>query len=144
MTRTGNTKLKWNSFRRALGVVIFFSPMYLLVASLIVSLWSQQGKWLNITSIMGLSLGCLPLPAVNFYLSFIRPMLYRWRHDSLEGMKHISGGPLLGTVLIVFGAVGAFGDWRAATIGLFALAIDTGGSPWFVVEAWRDRGFWDD
>lgn len=139
-----HVRLKWNYCRRAVGVAVCFAPVVLLVASLLVDLCSSRESWLGITSLVGLAVGCLTLPAINFYLSFIRPMLYRWRHGSFEGMRNISGGSLLGTMLIVLGAVGAFGDWRAATIGLFALAIDTGGSPWFVISTWRDNGFWDE
>jgi hypothetical protein len=37
----------------------------------------------------------------------------------------------------------AFGDWRMATIGLIALALDTGGLPWALIATWRDESFWD-
>jgi hypothetical protein len=51
--------------------------------------------------------------------------------------------PLIGTFLVLFGGFFGFGDWRAATIGLVALACDTGGLPWALIATWRDQSFWD-
>jgi hypothetical protein len=62
----------------------------------------------------------------------------------MEGYRFISGGPLVGTCLVAFAGVAAFGDWRAAGIGLIALAIDTGGTPWLLLATWRDTGLWEE
>jgi len=84
------------------------------------------------------------VPLINFHLAFIRPWLHIRRHGSMEGLRNVSGIPLIGTLLVVLGGISGFGDWRAATIGLIALAIDTGGLPWFLIAAWRDQSFWDE
>jgi hypothetical protein len=59
-------------------------------------------------------------------------------------MRNVSGLPLVGTLLVVLGGIAGFGDWRVGVIGLVVLALDTGGSPWFLVATWRDSGLWDE
>jgi hypothetical protein len=61
----------------------------------------------------------------------------------MAGYRHTSGLPLVGTGLVVIGGLVGLGDWVAAVLGLIALAIDTGGSVWFLVATWRDASFWD-
>ena len=136
--------MRWNYRRRAVGLAICFAPAVLFVVSLIVDLLSTRESWLEILSVIGLAIGSFPVPCINFYLSFIRPRLHIWRHGSLEGLRNVSGVPLLGTCLIVLGGVFGFGDWRSAAIGLVALALDTGGLPWIAIATWHDRSFWDE
>src|SRR5262245_3525559 len=128
-----------NYTRRAIGAALCLAPVALLVASLGAGVaYPREGR-------LGLGLtvsGLLP-GGFNFYLSFIRPWLYAWRHGSTEGLSHVSGIPALGTFLVVAGGVIGFCDWRAAAVGLVALALDTGGLPWFLTT-WRDRSFWDE
>ena len=83
------------------------------------------------------------LAALNFYLSFIRPLVFRRLHGSMTGFRHVSGIPMVGTVLAVFGALFGFGAAGSALLGLACIGIDTGGSVWFLVCTWRDRSFWD-
>jgi hypothetical protein len=135
---------KWNLRRRAVGAALCLSPVLLLLVSLVLGVASPGGSWLRPWGVAGIAIGCLPLPLLNFYLAFVRPRAYQRRRGSLEGFRHVSGGPLLGTFLVVVSGVTAFGDWRAAAIGLTALALDTGGSPWFLIATWRDTGMWDD
>jgi hypothetical protein len=61
----------------------------------------------------------------------------------MDGYRHVSGFPMIGTVLLSLGAVFSFGAIGSALIGLVAFALDTGGSVWFVTATWRDRSFWD-
>jgi hypothetical protein len=44
---------------------------------------------------------------------------------------------------VVWGGSIGFGEWPTAVVGLAALALDTGGLPWFLIQTWRDEGFWD-
>jgi hypothetical protein len=80
---------------------------------------------------------------LNFYLSFVRPVLFRWRYGSLEPYRHVSGFPIVGTVLVVVGGLLGFGSVVTASVGLVALSLDTGSSIWFVLATWKDSSFWD-
>ncbi len=85
----------------------------------------------------------LVIGGLNFYLSFLRGLLYQRRKGSLDEYKHVSGLPMIGSLLVVVGAVLAFGSTLAAGLGLVAVAIDTGGSVWFLIATWKDSSFWD-
>jgi hypothetical protein len=58
-------------------------------------------------------------------------------------MRNVSGIPLIGTLLVVFGGIIDFGDGRTAVLGLGVLALDTGGSLWFLIATWREHSLWD-
>jgi hypothetical protein len=92
---------------------------------------------------LGLSLVGLLFASCNLYLAMIRPVLYVWRHGSTEGLRHVSGIPVLGTLLVVTGGSIGFCDWRAAAVGLAGVVFDVGGLPWFLVATWRDSSLWD-
>lgn len=128
-----------NYIRRAVGVTVCLSPVALLVASLFAGrAWRDDGVGL------GVSVCALPVAILNFHLSFVRPALYRWRRGSMQEYRRVSGFPFVGTLLVVIGGVLGFGDGRAAGVGLFALALDTGRLPWFLGVTWRDESFWDE
>ena len=80
---------------------------------------------------------------LNFYLSFVRPALFRWRYGSLEQYRHVSGFPMVGTILVVVGGLLGFGSVVTASFGLSAMLLDTGGSFWFLLATWNDSSFWD-
>src|SRR5437016_13188472 len=65
---------------------------------------------------------------LNFYLSFIRPLVCRLRHREC---RFISGFPLVGSVLLLVSFFcfpsGQALRWAALVVGLF----DTGGIHWF-------------
>ncbi len=129
-----------NCARRAVGAAVCLSPVVLLLASLAYSLLVERkgAAWLGVMAV-GLLVGSL-----NAYLSFLRPLLYRWRHGSMEGWRFVSVLPGVGTFVVALaGALGFGAEWTAL-LGLFVLAIDTGGLPWFLVVTWRDRGLWDE
>jgi hypothetical protein len=67
----------------------------------------------------------------NFYLSFIRYLVYRWRGGELEDYRFISGIPLFGSLILWFSA-GLLHEyptlmWSAIVVSVF----DTGGIHWF-------------
>lgn len=76
---------------------------------------------------------------LNFYLSFIRGRIKR---DADK--RHVSGVPIVGTVLVVVGAVVGFGSALIAGAGIVATALDTGGTVWFLASTWNDASLWDD
>lgn len=136
---SGHVGLRMNYVRRGLGIVICFAPVVLLLASLGVGLTYPR------QSIVGIALALFGslFAALNGYLSFIRPLVYSWRHGSIDGMRNISGIPGLGTFFVVASGIVGFADWRSSSIGLAALIFDTGGLPWFLLATWRDRSLWD-
>ena len=129
-----------NFVRRAFGVVLALSPLALLLASLAVGIGrSQQAHFAGVGFMVGASVVAL----LNFYLSFIRPRLFWLRRRSMDGYRHVSGLPMIGTVLLILGALFGFGAIGSTLVGVGAFALDTGGSVWFLVYTWRDRSFWD-
>jgi hypothetical protein len=79
----------------------------------------------------------------NSYLTFIRPLLFRWRYGSLDQYRHVSGFPMFGTILISIGGLLGFGAVVTAFLGLAAWLLDTGGSFWFLLATWGDSSLWD-
>jgi hypothetical protein len=80
--------------RRVLGVALAFSPLVLLLVSLIVgAVWSQQSNF----AAVGFMIAAAVFAIFNFHLSFIRPRLYFFRHGSMDGYRLISGLPIVGT-----------------------------------------------
>lgn len=128
-----------NIMRRSLGVLICSIPILLLLASLV------HGKVEVKPSIMGVGflVAALGIGLLNTHTSFIRPKLHYRRHGSMEGYRHVSGIPFVGTISTVIATIGNFGSVPAALLGLLALALDTGGLPWFLISTWRDSSFWD-
>jgi hypothetical protein len=84
------------------------------------------------------SLACV----LNFYLSFVRYPLHRWRFG--EAKYHgVSGVPLFGTLLVMLGLpVMPHAIWPVA-LCFVLLLVDTGGPLWFVKSVWRDSSFWE-
>jgi hypothetical protein len=149
MTNNPNgSKLRTNYVRRGVGVVICFAPFGLPITSLSLGPPSSElaAKLFAITTIPGLVCTLLGLlvALMNAHLAFLRPYLYRRRHGSLDGMRNVSILPGIGTVAVIVGCWFAFGYWPTAVIGLLVLATDVGGFPWFLVQTWRDSGFWDE
>ncbi|AKV02304.1 hypothetical protein AKJ09_08967 [Labilithrix luteola] len=85
----------------------------------------------------------LLIGALNFHLSFVRGLLYRRATGSLDGYRHVSGLPMVGTLLVVIGTLLGFGSAVCAAIGLLAIGIDTGGLVWFLIATWKDSSLWD-
>jgi len=83
------------------------------------------------------------IAVANFYFSFIRPWLLIRRHGSLDGIPHVSGAPIVGTLLVLLGGVFGFGAICTSLIGILALTLETGGAPWFLIATWRDASLWD-
>ncbi len=131
---------KTSCVRRAIGICICCSPVLLAGCSMVKAITHSAPA-------RPLTLGLLVLAALvgglNFYLSFLRGTIYRRAHDSMEGYRHVSGVPLVGTLLVVIGLVVGFGSLHCAVLGLVGLVLDTGGLPWFLIATWRDESLWD-
>lgn len=125
------------TIRRALGTLFCLSPVLLLIVSglFVDRVHSPGAFWLLIPA------GLVAL--LNCYLSFARPMIFRWRHESMDDYRHVSGIPAVGSVLVLAGGIVGFGALSAVALGFAATLIDTGGFPWLLVATWRDQSLWD-
>jgi hypothetical protein len=133
--------MKYNYVRRGIGVLICGSPIWLAVVSGVMSFYHSRpiaGGWNYFFILAGL------IAPFNLYLSFIRPWLYRWKHQSMEGYRFISGIPGIGTILVILGLLACFQDLPSAIIGVVITIFDCGGLPWFLVFTWRQKDMWDD
>lgn len=125
--------------RRAIGVVAACTPALLSAASLASAL--THGNQHRPIGVVVMLLALL-IALLNLCLS-CRPWLHqRANNGSLEGYKHVSGVPLIGTLLVLLGAVLGFGSAFCVAVGLLAVGLDTGGLPWFVIGTWKDASFW--
>jgi hypothetical protein len=137
----GLAAYKTNHLRRGLGVLAGVAPLLLLGASLVFSVTSGNRQS---TAALVVMIVAMFFAAPNFYLSFIRPFVFHRRGGSFDEYKHVSGIPIVGTVVVVVGAILGFGSALCSALGLVAMALDTGGSVWFLIATWRDQSLWDD
>jgi hypothetical protein len=125
--------------RRVLGIGICFSPIAIAVGSLV----SGIGRQITITAGFYVVLTGPLIAGFNFFPSFVRPLWYRYAHGSYDGYRHVSGFPIVGSLVVLIGVLLWFGDVLSASVGLIALVFDTGGPQWFLVATWRDASLWD-
>lgn len=125
---------KW---RRPLGVSVCLLPIAGLVGSALAPL-EPRFLWFGVVALVAAA----AVATLNFYLSFIRPRVYQRRQGSLDGYRHVSGIPMIGTALTLVGAALSFGSAPCALFGIGIYASDTGGALWFVIATWKDSSFW--
>jgi hypothetical protein len=78
--------------------------------------------------------------ALNFYLYFISPWLYKREHGSMDEYDAMSGIPIVGG-LFIFGAGALMPESNVTGGFLLALyALDTNGVPWFFFHVLRGGG----
>jgi hypothetical protein len=77
----------------------------------------------------------------NFYLSFVRPLVYFARGGSADGYRNVSVIPLFG-MLTIPGIVLAPPSTVLSVACIVLMLADTGNLLWFVVMVWRDDSFW--
>lgn len=134
-------KAKLNLLRRGTGLFVGLLPLLLIIASIVYGLAnSPQPKF----TAVGWMIAAGFFAALNFSLSFIRPpfLLYVLRIPK-EKYKHVSGFPMIGSILLCLGICFSFGSIGSALLGLIYFAFDTGGSVWFLVATWKDSSLWD-
>lgn len=129
-----------NYRRRSVLGLLCLAPLLLATASLIAGL-------AGVTPLTSAGLWCM-LPAtllavLNFYLSFVRPLLHYWRYRSPDAYRHSSGFPILGSVLVTIACLLGFGAIGTSALGIVTVLLDTGGSPWFLFCTWSDSSLWD-
>ena len=69
---------------------------------------------------------------VNFYLSFLRYPIHRFRGGLRETYKYDSGVPLFGSLLVVLSLLKFYSHPVLLTIAIILILIDTGGLHWFL------------
>ena len=130
-----------NYFRRTIGIILCFAPVFVLSASIAYGL-AHRGA-LKPAGLVFVALGAI-IGALNFYLSFIRPYLY-WRKRNLtEPYRHISGFPVVGSLLAFAGGVVSFGSEPIALFALITIILDTGSPIRFLIVTWHDSSLWDE
>ena len=125
-------------FKRSIGICIALAPAVLAAASIL----SDRAPYSSVVAISLASIS-LAIAAVNVWLSFIRPSLWKYSHGTMDGFRHASGTPGLGTIFAILACVIGFGSDLSAILALMASIVDTGGLPWFVWATWSDSSFWD-
>jgi hypothetical protein len=136
-----NKKVKLNLWRRGSGLLLGLMPLLLIIASIVYGLArSPQPKF----AAVGWMIAAGVFAALNFFLSFIRPpfLLYVLRIPK-QKYKHVSGLPMIGSILLCLGIIFSFGSIGSALLGLICFAFDTGGSVWFLIATWKDSSLWD-
>ena len=134
-------RARTNCPRRIAGFLVGVSPVVLLAVS--IAYGSAHSKMPRPIGFALVAIGAF-VASLNFYLSFLRGFLHRLRQGSTDGYQHVSGFPIIGTLLVVCGGLISFGSAPIAVLGLITLLLDTGGSLWFLASTWRDSSFWDE
>ena len=109
------------------------------IASLLVD-WRVAGGSYATLAYVVLGFGAL-VSVANFYLSFLRHPVLRLLGRAEEDIRHVSGVPIFGAVVLV-GLVLAPPS-TALSVGclLLLLLVDTGGPLWCLWAVWKDDGF---
>jgi len=126
--------------KRIFGTTAALAPLILLIVSIVFGVLKQRQS--NSVGI-GCMVAAFAVALINFYLSFVRPLFFRFRNGSMNNFRFISGIPIVGTILIVLGALFGFGSVGVGAIGLLPVALDTGGSGWFLIATWKDGSLWE-
>jgi hypothetical protein len=85
----------------------------------------------------------LSVGVANAYLAFVRPARYRAAHaGNTDGFRFASGAPVVGTLIAIAASILGRGSVIPAVLSVITLCVDTGGLPWFLVQAWHDDSFW--
>jgi len=124
--------------RRFIGVVVAAAPVALAVVSLA---WRHRQAPFPLAASV-LAGAAMFIALFNLWLSFGRPMYWRWRHPG-AAYKHASGAPVIGNVLAIAALVAGFSAFGTSLVALVAFVIDVGGAPWFVALTWRQEALWD-
>ncbi|MDR2334859.1 MAG: hypothetical protein LBE61_15420 [Burkholderiaceae bacterium] len=120
------------------------SPLALSIGSVWSALISASGTRELATAWVLIALAAMTM-AINLHLSYLRPALYSMLHGkSMEGYKHASGIPLIGSILAAIAVLVAWGKLLVAVASLVILFADTGSVVWLFAALARDRSFWSE
>ncbi|MFE1572908.1 hypothetical protein ACFIQG_13945 [Comamonas odontotermitis] len=118
------------------------SPLALSIGSVWSALIAASGTREPATAWVLIALASMTM-AINLHLSYLRPAMYAKLHGkSMEGYKHASGIPLIGSILAAIAVLVAWGKLLVAVASLVILFADTGSFVWLFAALARDRSFW--
>jgi hypothetical protein len=131
----------FNRRRRIAGLVLCLAVPALALLSLGLGISTAArpafvGAWLLIPA--------AAIAFVNLHLAIARPWFYRVRHGTVDGLRSISGFPIIGTIFALIAVIAGMGAAGTAGIALGLMVLDTGSPLWFLIMTWRDRGLWDE
>jgi len=129
-----------NYRRRTIGVFLCFLPVLVPLTSLVTGLVRSQSDYF---SAVGFVIAAAFFAANNLYWCAIRPSIFRHRHGPDAEYRGSSPIPMFGDVLVILSTVFGFGAIGTAALALLVVALNMGGTPWFVFATWRDSGLWD-
>jgi hypothetical protein len=121
-----------------LGIGAAIGPIFVAIASLLSPWGTGHAEFATNVALVGTS-----FVVINLWVTIPKPLLWRWRHGSMEGYRHVSVFPVIGTVLGITTCLIGFGHAVPALMALGIFLFDFGGSIVFVWATWRDRSFWD-
>jgi hypothetical protein len=120
------------------------SPLALSIGSACFALIAPNDTRVPATAWILIALASMAM-AINLHLSFLRPALYARLHGkSMNGYKHASGIPLVGSILVAIAVLVAWGKLSVAATSLLILFADTGSVVWLFAALARDRSFWSE
>ena len=133
-----------NYVRRVVVSILCLSPLLLHVVSGVANNRDPSDPALG-GAVRGsgsaLAFGFLGLATVialiNFHLTILRPLIYRLRHGSTDGLRFVSVIPLIGPLAVLTSGVVGFGDIYVAILGIAVFLVDTGSTFWIFVYTWR-------
>src|SRR5664279_172675 len=97
-------------FRRFIGVLVATAPIAIAVISIA---WQRRQPPFPLVA-NALAVAAMFIAMFNLWLSFGRPMYWRWRRPAAE-YKHASGAPGIGNVLAIGALVAGFSALGAST-----------------------------
>ena len=134
---------------RLIGIAIAALPFVLAWAGPLLSVTGHDAFAQRVAAIAffrALAWGVLGLGGflalLNVFLSFGRPLILHLRHVPENERRNVSGAPILGSLLLMFGALPLFPRvWPCVTVTVLLL-LDTGGPLWFLMCTWKDESLW--
>ena len=124
--------------RRRIGAIVCLAPVLVLALSLAVGIARPRAAFPGLV-LVGLA---LLIGLLNLWFAFGRRFVHLARGLEPGTYRPSSGLPVVGMILVLLGCAVSFGSPWTAALGLLALAIDTGGSPWFLAATWKDESLW--
>lgn len=120
----------------------------LILLSLFVLIWLPQFVWRTFefalppgivrnVSLCVFSLATLGI-LLNVHLSWVRPILHKRKQGSMENYKHISGIPIIPSLLVIIAALMLTPRIWPCILATILLLLDTGSPIWFVIMTWKD------